>query len=146
MVSLEMLAPAAVLVLWSLVVLFWMVVTRFGAFGKMGVNLGSGDSAGKRGTDLNGVLPDKVMWKAHNYDHLMEQPTIFYPTVIILALTGPDPLDIGLAWAYVAIRVVHSFWQGMVNTIPVRIVLFTASTVCLLVLAIRAVIATLGAA
>ena len=146
MVFVEMLAPAAVLVLWSLVMLLWMVATRFAAFGQMKVDLGRPESRGGRGRDLEGRLPERVMWKAHNHDHLMEQPTIFYPTVIVLALTGPAALDIGLAWAYVVLRIAHSFWQSLVNTIPVRLAIFTLATLCLIVLAVRALLATLGAA
>ena len=145
MVAVEMLAPAAALVLWSLIVLFWAVITRFSAFAKQGVSISSEEARGRRGADLNGVLPDKTMWKSHNYDHLMENPTIFYPAVIILALVGATQLDVGLAWAYVILRIVHSLWQGLVNTLPVRATLFSLTNVCLLILAIRAVMATMGA-
>ena len=141
----QMLAPAAALVVWTLVVLLWMTVTRFAAFSKAGINLGKVPPGG-RGNSLDGVLPDKTNWKSHNYTHLMEQPTIFYPAVVILALAGASALDVQLAWAYVAIRVVHSLWQGTVNRIPVRAMLFFASSGCLIVLAIRALLATLAAA
>ena len=33
---------------------------------------------GTRGADLEGNMPDEAHWQAHNYEHLMEQPTIFY--------------------------------------------------------------------
>ena len=79
----QMLAPAAVLVVWSLVMLFWMAGTRFPAMKAAAGNLANARPGG-RGQDLEGVVPDRVNWKAHNYAHLMEQPTIFYPTVIIL--------------------------------------------------------------
>ncbi len=137
-----MLAPAAALVCWSLIVLLWMVISRFGAFGKAGVDLGKAPPGG-RGESLNGVLPDKVMWKSHNYTHLMEQPTIFYPAVIVLALAGAAQLDVMLAWAYVVLRVVHSIWQACVNTIPVRAAIFFISTFVLVTLAIRALLAVL---
>jgi hypothetical protein len=140
----QMLAPAAALVCWSLVMLVWMVVTRFGAFKQTGIDLAKSPPGG-RGSALDGVLPDIVNWKAHNYAHLMEQPTIFYPTVIILSATGAGLIDVWLAWAYVAIRIVHSFWQAMVNRIPVRVQLFAASTLILAILAVRALIATLSA-
>ena len=140
----QMLAPAAALVCWSLVVLLWMVATRFAAFGKAGVDLKKSPPGG-RGVNLEGVLPDKTNWKAHNYAHLMEQPTIFYPAVIILAIMGAGQLDVGLAWAYVAIRVVHSLWQATVNRIPVRASLFFISSFILIALAIRALMATLSA-
>jgi hypothetical protein len=81
------LAPAAVLVVWSLVMLLWMALTRFPAIAKSGMDMKNVPPGG-RGQDLDGVLPDKVQWKSHNYAHLMEQPTIFYATVFILAMSG----------------------------------------------------------
>lgn len=138
----NMLAPAAVLVLWSLIVLAWMVRTRFAALGTAKIDLKAAKPGG-RGLDLEGVLPDEVNWKAHNYTHLMEQPTLFYAVSVILALSGAGRVDVALAWAYVVIRIVHSGWQCTVNRIPVRVQLFALSTLCLLLLAIRAVVATL---
>lgn len=133
----QMLAPAATLVLWSLIMLVWTAITRFGAFKKAGVDIKTAPPGG-RGQNLEGVLPDSVQWKSHNYAHLMEQPTIFYPTVVILALMGANAGDVAFAWAYVALRIVHSLWQSTVNKIPVRFTLFILSTICLLLLAIHA--------
>jgi len=92
------------------------------------------------------VIPDQINWKAHNYAHLMEQPTLFYAAVMILAILGAGSLDVALAWGYVGIRVVHSVWQATVNRVPVRFALFLLSTICLIGLAIRAFGATLGQA
>jgi uncharacterized MAPEG superfamily protein len=137
------LAPAAVLVLWSLVMLFWMAGTRFPAMAKIGADIRKAGPGG-RGQDIEPMLPPQVVWKSHNYTNLMEQPTIFYATVAILALSGQgEGLNVSLAWAYVGLRVAHSLWQALVNTIPVRFGLFLASTLCLLVLAVNAVRATL---
>ncbi|MEO9633262.1 MAG: MAPEG family protein [Parasphingorhabdus sp.] len=137
------LAPAAVLVLWSLIILFWMAGTRFPALAKTGANL-SDAKPGGRGSDLEGVIPDKVNWKSHNFTHLMEQPTLFYATVIILAISDAAyGANLYLAWAYVIIRIIHSIWQVTVNLVKVRLVLFVASTICLVILAINAVWATL---
>jgi len=138
----QILTPAAVLVLWSLVMLFWMAFTRLPALKSMG-GIGKAKPGG-RGQDLEGVLAPEINWKSHNYAHLMEQPTLFYATVAILALMGPGSLDVALAWAYVVIRIVHSIWQATVNRLPVRFSLFLLSSVCLIVLAIRALGATLG--
>ena len=125
--QMQMLAPAAVLVLWSLVVMAWMVVTRMGAFKAMGVDLAKAPPGG-RGSGLDGVVADKTQWKSHNYNHLMEQPTLFYTTALILALAGAGPTDVRLGWAYVVLRVAHSLWQSLVNTIPVRFALFGLSS------------------
>jgi hypothetical protein len=133
----QILAPAAVLVLWTLVMLIWTAVTRFPAMSKLGANIKTAPPGG-RGQNLDGVLPDVVQWKSHNYTHLMEQPTIFYPTVVILALMGANAGDVAFAWGYVALRIVHSVWQATVNKLPVRFALFILSTICLLLLAIHA--------
>lgn len=133
----KMLAPAAVLVLWSLVMLLWTAATRFPAMSKLGVNIKTVPPGG-RGQNLDGVLPDSVQWKSHNYAHLMEQPTIFYPTVVILAMMGPNAGDIAIAWGYVALRILHSIWQATVNKLPVRFTLFILSSICLILLAIHA--------
>lgn len=138
----QILAPAAVLVAWSLVMLFWMAGTRGAAMRRMGGGLGQAKPGG-RGQDLEGRIDDRINWKAHNYMHLMEQPTLFYATVLILAIMGAEANGVLAAWIYVALRMVHSIWQATVNTLPVRFTLFLLSTFALIYLAARAVIATL---
>lgn len=138
----QMLAPATVLVIWSLVMLMWTAGTRFPAMAKSGMDLKDAKPGG-RGQDLEGVIPDKVNWKSHNYSHLMEQPTIFYPTVIILAIMGAGATDVLLAWIYVGLRIVHSLWQAIVNVVAIRFLLFILSTLALVALAVRALSVTL---
>ena len=133
----KILAPAAVLVLWSIVMLFWLAATRLPPLFKQPGGLGAAKPGG-RGADLEGVLPDSINWKSHNYTHLMEQPTIFYATVMILALMGASATDVAFAWGYVALRIIHSMWQATVNKVSIRFALFNLSTICLVVLAIHA--------
>ena len=144
----QMLAPAAVLIAWSIVMLFWVAFTRFPAMAKLSKERKvSGDTTrmagpGGRGQDLEGLIPDRAVWPAHNFTHLMEQPTVFYPAVVIVALMGASGADVLAGWIYVALRIVHSIWQSTVNTIPVRLVLFFAATAALIWLAVRAVMLT----
>jgi hypothetical protein len=106
---------------------------------KAGVDLGK--VVGARGTNLEGVVPDKVNWKSHNYTHLMEQPTLFYATVVILGVMGQgDGLNLQLAWAYVILRILHSIVQATWNRVSVRFALFCLSTAALLGLALHAAI------
>jgi hypothetical protein len=134
-------APAIVLVLWSLVMLGWLALTRLPAMSTAGLNLGS--AVGSRGANLEGVLPDRVNWKSHNYTHLMEQPTIFYATVIILGVVGAGGgINLTLAWAYVLLRIAHSIVQATWNRVAVRFSLFCLATTALLLLAINAARAT----
>ena len=140
----SLLAPGAVLALWTLIMLVWAATTRFQAFVKAGIDLKAAPPGG-RGVDLEGVLPPLTNWKSHNYTHLLEQPTLFYALIVFLHLSGGSTdLTRGLAWAYVVLRIIHSLWQATVNRIPIRFVIFGLSTFCLLALSLLAVIATLG--
>lgn len=139
-----LLAPVAVLVLWSVVVLFWVMFTRMPAFKKAGVDL-TASPPGGRYVDVEAAMPPKVNWVSHNYTHLMEQPTVYYAVVLLLAVAGDTSgLSVGLAWAYCGFRIAHSLWQGLVNTVPIRFLLFLLSSLSLAVLAVRAVMLTLG--
>jgi hypothetical protein len=138
----QMLAPAAALIAWSLVMLVWLAATRLPAMNKVGNGVSKAKPGG-RGQDLEGVLDDRVNWKAHNYAHLMEQPTLFYAASLIIALLGAAEGDVLAAWIYVALRIVHSLWQATVNVVPVRFLLFVASTAALIWLTVRALCLTL---
>jgi hypothetical protein len=132
----QLLAPATVLVLWTFVMLFWMAGTRLPAMKQLGGGLGKAKPGG-RGQDLEGKIPDSINWKSHNHTHLMEQPTLFYATVAIIAILGPVQHDVWFAWAYVVLRIAHSIWQATVNRVPIRFALFLLSSICLLVLALH---------
>lgn len=137
------LAPAAVLVAWSLFMLLWMAGTRFPAIFKSGVDLKASPPGG-RGQDLEGILPANVNWKSHNYTHLMEQPTIFYAAVLILAVAGAaTPFLVNVAWGYTILRIIHSVYQATINVVMVRFSIFVLATICLIILAVAAVMATI---
>jgi len=140
----DILAPAALLALWTLIVLAWAAAVRLPAMAKAGYDIAKPPPGGRRGNDLEGVLPDVVNWKFHNYAHLHEQPTLFYAITIILAITGAaTTLSVQLAWAYLGLRVIHTLVQATVNFVPARFALFLVSTICLLVMTVQAVMATL---
>ena len=132
------LAPVIVLVLWSLVMWAWLYATRIPAVNRLKVPL---DPNGSK-ADFDGALPPQVRWKADNYNHLMEQPTIFYATAISLAVIGQGAgLNAWLAWGYVGLRVIHSLVQATSNVILARFSIFMISSLVLLILAIRAAMA-----
>ena len=133
-----LIAPVVALVAWSLVVMLWMLVTRFPAMKAAGIRL-KGRKGGSSRTALDGVVPDEVQWKAHNYAHLMEQPTIFYAIVLALVALGADyAVNVWLAWGYVALRIVHSLIQATTNVILIRLSLFGLSSLCLIALTVHA--------
>lgn len=132
-----LIAPVVALVAWSIVMLCWAVVVRMPALKKVGIDLST--RVGSRPGGLDGVVDDEAQWKAHNYIHLMEQPTIFYAIVFALILLGADySINVWLAWTYVGLRVVHSIVQATWNRIIVRFALFALSTLCLLGLTVHA--------
>lgn len=139
----EILKPVVVLVAWSLVMLVWTVVTRLPALKKLGIDLAK--VRGSKPNQLDGVVPDKVQWPAHNYIHLMEQPTLFYAVALVIALTGTgNGINAWIAWGYVVVRIVHSIWQATVNQISTRFLLFSLSTLCLVALTLHAAMAVFG--
>jgi hypothetical protein len=131
------LAPVVALVAWSLVMHAWMYVVRFREMKRAGISLKG--RVGTRGNALEGAIPDEANWKAHNYVHLMEQPTIFYAVALSLALMGfGGGINTWLAWGYVGLRIVHSLVQATVNVVTVRFAVFSLASLCLLGLTIHA--------
>jgi hypothetical protein len=132
------LAPVVALVAWTLVVLLWMVTARGGAFRRMGVTLGT-IPPGSRGVHLDGRGEDQAQWKSHNYNHLMEQPTIFYAMALTLALMGIGTgMNLWLAWGYVGFRIIHSLIQCTVNVVRYRLLMFLLATFCLMGMTLNA--------
>ena len=132
------LIPVVALVAWSLVMMLWMLATRLPAMRRAGISL-SNAPPGSRGSQLDGVLDDSAQWKAHNYNHLMEQPTLFYAIAITLALMDMgDGVNYWLAWGYVAFRVLHSLVQATVNRLIYRTPLWVLASLCLIALTVHA--------
>ena len=132
-----MLAPVIALVAWTAVMWGWMYATRIPAILRMRMRL---DGNIPRGEQM-ATLPPRVRWKADNYNHLFEQPVLFYAIGLSLALLGDtSAASIALAWSYVALRIAHSLWQVLVNVIPVRFALFAVSSLVLFALLIRAAV------
>jgi hypothetical protein len=130
-----LLMPVVVLVAWTMVMWFWMYLTRIPAILKMNLRL---DPNAPRGEQMNS-LPPSVRWKADNYNHLMEQPTIFYAVALVLAMIGEgDGINSYLAWLYVTLRVIHSLVQSLANKIELRFAIFIFSSFALLGLIVNA--------
>lgn len=139
----EILKPVVVLVAWSLVMLVWMMAVRMPALKKLGIDMAK--VKGGRPGVLDGVVPDQAQWPAHNYIHLMEQPTLFYAIALVIAFTGTgDGANAWLGWGYVGIRIVHSIVQATINRVAIRFSLFILSSLVLLALVLHAAMAVFG--
>lgn len=131
------LGPVAALALWSMIMWAWMYATRIPAMQRAKIDAAT--LVGTTGRNLDDALPPHVQWKAHNYNHLMEQPTVFYAVALALAIGGMGGgLNAQIAWAYVALRIVHSLIQATVNRVMWRFAAFLLASIALFVLCLNA--------
>jgi hypothetical protein len=139
------LQPVVALLAWTMVMWLWMYATRIPAIRRLPQTGTPGEDVGWTSAKLEALLPREIQWKAHNYNHLHEAPTVFYAAALVLALAGEgDGLNATIAWIYVGLRVAHSLWQATVNRVMVRFALFLLSSLALIVLVVHAAIAVFG--
>ena len=139
--STAILAPVIALVIWSQIMWAWMYATRIPAMMAARMKLDPATPQYR----LTDELPASVRWKADNYNHLMEQPTVFYAVAISLAVLGEGAgINLILAWSYVALRIAHSLVHALGNRILRRFGLFMASNLPLIALTVSAVVAILN--
>ena len=129
----SMLAPVLALISLTLLVWIWMYATRIPAMQAARIDPQSAAHPGS----LN-ILPSSARRVADNYNHLLEQPTIFYALCFVIVLGGhTDPFYVYLAWGYVGLRVLHTLIQCTVNIVNLRFLVFALSTIVLMVMAVR---------
>ena len=139
----EILHPVVALAAWTMIIWIWMYATRLPAMGKV-PGLDAKSMVGGIGADLDKVLPGKVQWIAHNYNHLHEAPTVFYAVAIVLAMVGQgNGLNAHIAWAYVFLRVAHSLVQILSNRVMIRFLIFVLSSLALMALVLHAYLAVI---
>lgn len=140
MIGMDILQPVVALAIWTMVMWAWMYATRIPAMNK--AKLSDEELSTLTPAKLDAALPPSVQWKANNYNHLHEAPTVFYAVAIVLAIIGQgDGLNATLAWAYVALRVIHSLVQATVNKVMVRFAVFVLSSLVLIALIVHAAMA-----
>ena len=140
MIGMGILQPVVALAAWTMVMWLWMYATRIPAM--RAAKIDTGALVGGTGSSLDGVVPDRVQWKAHNYNHLHEAPTVFYAVALVLAVVGQgDGLNLTLGWVYVALRVLHSLVQALSNRVVVRFLVFALSSLVLIALVVHGGIA-----
>lgn len=135
----DIIKPIAALASWTMVMWVWMYATRIPAILRSKVD---SDALVKSGVkSLDGVLPPEVQWKAHNYNHLHEAPTVFYAVALALAFLGAgNGVNATLGWVYVGLRIVHSLIQATVNKVVVRFAVFSLSSFVLIALVLQTVL------
>ena len=108
----EIMQPIAVLAAWTMVMWVWMYVTRIPAMTAAKVDADALVRQG--GQSLDQLLPAKTQWKAHNYNHLHEAPTVFYAVALALALIDAAVWLAGggiIAHVGIAAAAMQAAWQ-----------------------------------
>ena len=134
MIGMDILQPVVALMIWTMIMWIWMYATRIPAMQKH-PDIDANKLVGATGASLRAMLPERVNWKADNYNHLHEQPTVFYAVGIVLAIIGAgDGIPALLAWIYTGLRIIHTIVQVTANKVMVRFVLFAVSSAVLMAL------------
>ncbi|WP_226468226.1 MAPEG family protein [Luteimonas panaciterrae] len=83
----------------------------------------------------SGSVPPAVCIPNRNYMNLLELPLLFYVGCLVMFVTqAVTPVAVGLAWAYVALRSVHSLIHLTYNNVVHRLAFFALSNVALVAL------------
>lgn len=139
--SLDMLKPVFAMALLTMFVALWMLFTRIPAMMRLKIDPQQGQDTGK----LREHLPHEVNRVSNNYNHLFEQPTLFYALCISLAvLDYVDAFFVYAAWAFVALRFCHTLVQGLFDIVMIRFYLFIASWLVLMLMIVRACLRVFG--
>jgi len=132
----SLIPPVLALIGWTFVMWVWLYATRIPAMRAARIDL---EAVSRMGAKVD--LPPEVSRVADNYNHLHEQPTLFYALALAAQLANAvDGVSVALAWTYVALRVIHSFVQATRNVIIARFSVFAAASLVLLLLLLRTVL------
>lgn len=130
----QILQPVIVVGLLSVVMMLWMLATRIPAMQKRGIDAQQAWDTSKMGE----MLPPEVMRVSNNYNHLFEQPTLFYAVALTIAVLGhTDALHVQCAWAFAGLRIVHSLVQATIDVVNIRFTLFLLSWIALSIMLVR---------
>ncbi len=142
MTGMEILQPVVALAAWTMVMWVWMYATRIPAINALPKSADPKADVGWTSSKLEELIAPSIQWKAHNYNHLHEAPTVFYAVALVLAVIDQGGgLNLTIAWAYVGLRIVHSIFQSTVNKVAPRFLLFALSSVALMALVVQAAMA-----
>jgi hypothetical protein len=132
------LLPVFIVAALTIVMMILMVSTRIPAMTAAGIDA----QDAQRTSALGGRLPARVEFIADNYNHLFEQPTVFYAVAISIAVLGhTDALHVQCAWAFAILRILHSIVQATANIVLVRFGLFIGAWIAIAIMVVREIVA-----
>lgn len=134
------LEPVFVMALLTVAITIYMIATRIPAMAKRNID----PQAAQTPSALHGLLPPELMRISNNYNHLFEQPTLFYAVVLSIAVLGHvDFFNVACAWTYTVLRIAHSLVQVTVDNVTIRFSVFLLSWIALGTMVVREALALL---
>ena len=125
----SILNPMLAMMAWSGLIVAILLMTRMPVVIKQWGDL----QFAKHSDELRPKMSEKFRYITDNYNHIFEQPTLFYAVLIYIQLAGTtNQTNISLAWAYVFLRVVHSLIQLTSNNVSWRAASFATSSLILM--------------
>lgn len=125
--------PTFALATWTALVLTLAFASRFRAVSRREASVSDfllGESS---------AVPAAVSLPNRNYMNLLEAPVLFYVVCLILYATATASAQaVTLAWAYVALRILHSAIHMSYNHVLHRMSAFAASNAVLIALWVMA--------
>jgi hypothetical protein len=113
----DILPPLFAMMLLTLLVWVYMYARRLAYLGAQRIDAQALTTPEK----LNALLPESVNNASNNLKNLFELPVLFYAVCLYLyASHGVGALDVYCAWAFVALRTLHSVVHCSVNTVLLR--------------------------
>ena len=125
----SILEPMLAMLAWSGLIVAILLMSRIPSVAKQWGNL----QFAKHSDELRPKLPEKFRYITDNYNHILEQPTLFYAVLIYIQLADTaSQTNVSLAWTYVSLRVIHSAIQLTSNNVSWRAVSFATSSLILI--------------
>lgn len=123
--------PVFVQVALTFALLMWMGFERFKA-----VRAGTVQRGGHGGAKP--VWPERAAVVSNAFHNQLEVPMLFYTAAAFAMLGGAvDTLLVGLAWAFVLLRLVHAAIHTTYNHVPHRFLAYLAGVTVLMVIWFR---------
>lgn len=124
--------PVAALVLWTLAVLLLVPRARIRAARQKRVRVADFAFGESENVPPEARLPNR------NYMNLLELPVLFYVACLVVYVIGKvDAWSLGLAWAYVGLRIAHSIVHLTYNHVIHRMRVFTLGYLVLVAFWVR---------
>ena len=141
----EILYPMFGMIFVTAIVMMLLYISRIQALSNRSKNPNRlPNEVARHSDEIRKYMTPRNRFITENYNHLFEQPTLFYAVVIYIFLMGNSDLThLVLAWGYVLFRAIHSVYQLTHNQVKWRATIFGIGGAFLVIMIAREAISLL---